>query len=188
MDRKEFLNQSIKYGLCACAIPFYAVEENMENTLSLSNDEVEAIKREKEFIQNWLSDLLESMNKVLDRETMVKVIEGCGRGCYNRHKFKQDIAEQGKGDLDNLLKAYEKNFEIWKEDNTVHIRYGKVSKGCYCPAAKYRPPVQNDIHCECTRTTHQTIFETALGKPFKVDILETVRRGGVTCHFAVHLD
>jgi len=40
---------------------------------------------------------------------------------------------------------------------------------------------------ECTRMTHQTIIETALGKPFRVDIAESLRRGGMTCHFIVHL-
>ena len=29
-------------------------------------------------------------------------------------------------------------------------RYGEVSQGCYCPAAKYRPAKPNDLHCECT--------------------------------------
>jgi len=40
---------------------------------------------------------------------------------------------------------------------------------------------------KCTRATHQAIFETALQRPFKVDIVESLRRGGMTCHFAVRL-
>jgi hypothetical protein len=49
-----------------------------------------------------------------------------------------------------------------------------------------RPPKPDDLHCECTRTTHQSIFETALGRPIKVDVVETLRRGGKTCHFVAH--
>ncbi len=45
-----------------------------------------------------------------------------------------------------------------------------------------------DVHCECTRATHQAVFETALGRPFRVEIVESLRRGGKTCHFIVHLD
>ena len=62
-----------------------------------------------------------------------------GRGCYRRHAFKQEIARKGHGRLANLERAYRENFETWIEDGALHIRYGKVSKGCYCPAARNRP-------------------------------------------------
>ena len=103
---------------------------------------------------------------------------------------KKDIAEQGKGSVDKLIEAYKKNFEIWRESeksNLVHIRYGeKNTNGCYCPAANYRPGKKNDIQCYCTRATHQAIWETALGRPVNIDILQSVRRGDPTCHFLVH--
>lgn len=140
---------------------------------------------DKEFVEHWLADLLESMERVVDRNTMVKIVEGCGKACFNRYQFKQDIAAAGKDNLDKLIEAYKKNFEIWREGDKVHIRYGETSKMCYCPAAKYREAKPNDIHCECTRMTHQTVFETALGRPFEVKIVETLRRGGKTCHFVV---
>ena len=144
-------------------------------------------RQEKEFVQNWLSDLLDAMETELDQATRVRLMEACGRGCFNRFDFKQGIASQGQGSLDRLIEAYQRNFEIWRDGDQVHIRYGETSPGCFCPAARYRPAKPGDLHCECTRTTHQTIFETALGRPFKVDILETVRRGGKTCHFVVNL-
>ncbi len=85
------------------------------------------------------------------------------------------------------MEALKKNFEIWRESDLVHIRYGETSSRCFCPAAKLRPAHPNDMLCNCTRATHQTIWETAPGKPFRVDIVETLRRGGKTCHFVVHL-
>jgi hypothetical protein len=185
MDRKEFLQKSFQSSLGCCAL--LALNREAQATASPRPAEESEVQREKEFIQNWLSDLLETMNSVLDRETQVKLMEGCGRGCFNRFQFKQEIARQAKGSLENLLEAYKKNFEVWREGERVHIRYGEVSSRCYCPAANYRPARPNDIHCECTRTTHQAIFETALGRPFKVDIAESLRRGGKTCHFVVHL-
>ena len=35
--------------------------------------------------------------KNLDEKTKVKVMAGCGRGCFRRHQFKQDIARMGQG-------------------------------------------------------------------------------------------
>ena len=89
--------------------------------------------------------------------------------------------------MDKLIAAYKKNFEVWREGETVHVRYGEVSKSCYCPVVKTRAPKADDLHCECTRMTHQSIFETALGRPVKVDVVESLRRGGRTCHFLAHL-
>lgn len=183
MDRKEFTRKLMALGVCPFALsPF------LSSATPVSKDgdsSTTAMADDKEFVERWLSDLLESMEKVVDRNTMVKIVEGCGKACFNRYQFKQDIAIAGKNDLDKLMEAYKKNFEIWKDGNKVHIRYGETSKQCYCPAAKYREPKPNDIHCECTKMTHQTVFETALGRPFEIKIVETLRRGGKTCHFMV---
>lgn len=143
--------------------------------------------KEREFISNWLNDLWDAIDANADEKTKIKFMEGCGRGCFLRHQFKRDIAASGQGSVDKLLEAYKKNFQVWREGDLVHIRYGEVSKACYCPVARYRPIKPNDLHCECTRMTHQSIFETALGRPFKVDVVESLRRGGKTCHFVVHL-
>ncbi|MDD2304258.1 MAG: hypothetical protein PHP53_06160 [Prolixibacteraceae bacterium] len=185
MDRKEFFRNSLVASACAGCflLPSTSLMASESSVSETEDEKYKQLLQEKEFIQNWLTDLLETIDENLDEPSKVFLLAGCGRGCFNRHKFKRDIAEKGKGDLDKLIEAYKSNFEVWKEGNTVHVRYGEVSQGCYCPAAKYRPAKPNDLHCECTRATHQTIFETALGRPIDVKILESVRRGNKTCHF-----
>ncbi len=187
MDRRDSLKKFAELGFCAGAMSFLNFDDGKIRAGVESDDDLKRLRSQKEFIQNWLADLLDAMDSVLDAETKIKLIEACGKRCFERHPFKRDIAAKGKGDLEKLIEAYERNFEIWRDGDIVHVRYGEVSSGCYCPAANYRASKPNDLHCECTRMTHQTIFETALGRPFKVDILESLRRGGKTCHFAVHL-
>lgn len=183
MDRKAFLKGCC--GLVALsALPATAEEStaNLPDTLKCDDNELK-------FIQNWVTDLMDTIDTELDEPAKVKLMTGCGKGCYRRFQFKQDIAAKGRGSVDKLIEAYKANFEIWREgDDKVHIRYGAVNtNGCFCPAAKYRPGKPKDIHCYCTRATHATIWETALGKPVAIDILQTVRRGDPTCHFLVHL-
>jgi hypothetical protein len=171
MHRKEFL------GCCGLTLLHGAAPAQQASEAD----------REKQFVTNWLTDLFDTIDAELDEKTKVKLLAGCGRGCFRRHSFKQDIARLGKGSVESLLEAYKKNFQVWREDNLVHIRYGAVSKQCYCPAARYHPAKPNDLHCECTRATHQTIFETALGRAIDVKIVESLRRGGKTCHFVAHV-
>ncbi len=194
MDRKKFLCRTLQLGLgCGAAglglegvTP--ALAAAADGKPDAKPDEATIARMERDFVLNWLTDLLDTAEQQLDVATRIKLIEGCGRGCYRRHQFKQDIARDGQGDVDKLVAAYKRNFEIWREGpDLVHIRYGETSASCYCPAAKNRPPKPGDLHCECTRTTHQTIFETALGRPIKVEVVESLRRGGKTCHFLVHL-
>ena len=177
MDRKEFL----RMGCCSFVFlgsltskPAIAEQPSCDERLT--------------FIQNWVGDLMASIDSELDEATKIKVLSNCGKACFQRFQFKKDIAARGKGSPDKLVEALKQNFEAWREGDTVHVRYGAVNKyGCYCPAANYRPGKPNDIHCYCTRAMHQAIWEAALGRPIRVDILETVRRGDPTCHFLVHL-
>jgi hypothetical protein len=186
MDRKSFSQKLALLGICPFVIQNLSASVTETESL-FQDDKLEALRSQKQFVENWLSDLLDSIDKNLDRETQEKIVGNCGKACFNRFQFKKDIAIAGSGDLDKLIESYKKNFEIWKDGDTVHIRYGEVSSNCYCPAANYRTPKHNDIHCECTRNTHKTIFETALGRPFRVDVAESLRRGGKTCHFIVYL-
>jgi len=181
MNRKEFLRTSC-CGLVALAGTQVLSETTAEAAGTSSDD------NRLTFIQNWVTDLMDTLDAEFDEPTKIKLMSGCGRGCYRRFQFKQDVAIKGKGSVANLVNAYQANFEAWREGNTVHIRYGEINKfGCYCPAANYRPGKPKDIQCYCTRATHQTIWETALGKPVQIEILQTVRRGDPTCHFLVHL-
>lgn len=185
MNRKEYIQRTLQLGMCSCAMLAGVSSLPAAAVAADEDQQTKMLRMHRDFLQNWLADFMEAVDKEVDAATRVKLYEATGRGCYNRHKFKQDIAEKGKGDLNKLIEAYKNNFEIWKEGEKIHIRYGEVNSQCYCPAAKSHDPKPNDIHCECTRTTHQTIFETALGKPVKVEILESFRRGGKTCHFLV---
>jgi hypothetical protein len=178
MNRKEFFAASAKAGFGCCALAV------LGRPAAAAGD---AAAQEKTFVTNWLSDLFAAMDEDLDQETKVKLMAACGKGCFARHSFKTDIARDGKGDVDKLLAAYKRNFEVWREGDRVHVRFGEVVKECYCPAARYHPARPGDMHCECTRATHQAIFETALERPVKVEIVETVRRGAKTCHFIAHL-
>jgi hypothetical protein len=180
MDRKEF----VKLGCCAFAFM-------TSQSLAAEDRPATCDPNELTFIKNWVTDLMETIDAEPDEATKIRLMSGCGRGCFKRFQFKQDIAAKGKGDVSKLVEALKQNFEVWREGpngELVHIRYGEKNiNGCYCPAAKFRPGKKNDIHCYCTRAMHQAIWETALGHPVRIDILQTVRRGDPTCHFLVQL-
>lgn len=189
MNRFEFLHRSSQWA-CGSCLALIASGGARAADAPAPTPVDEALKRAQEenrFVNNWLADLFEAIDTELDRPAQLKLIEACGRGCFRRHKFKTDIAEEGKGDIDKLLAAYRRNFRISREGDRVHIAYGAERNNCFCPAARNRPARPNDLQCECTRATHEAIFATALGRRIRVELAETVRRGGKRCHLIAHL-
>jgi hypothetical protein len=193
MKRSDFLRTSSQFACASCVALVFAPRAVAADAPASAapptpvDDALKKAQAENQFINNWLTDLFDTIDAELDRPTQLKLIEGCGRGCFRRHKFKTDIAEAGKGDAEELIAAYRKNFGIRREGDDVHITYGREKNSCFCPAARNRPARANDLHCECTRATHQAVFETALGRPIKVELVETIRRGGQRCHLVAHL-
>lgn len=187
MDRKEFLEKAGKAGICTSALLLLGQQSLSFGTQNPSDDDPERIKLERNFILNWMIDLRESIEKNVDQATKEKLFADCGIGCFKRHKFKTDMAKAGEGSIENLFKEYDKNYEVWIDGDKFHIRYGKENKNCYCHVGRNTPNKLNDVHCECTKNTHKAIFEAAMKRPFNVEIVESVKRGGKTCHFIVDL-
>ena len=115
MNRKEFFRSSLAAGACAGCFLMPVASVVAAETPQPEDEKYRQLLQEKEFIQNWLSDLLDSIDENLDEPSKQFLLAGCGKGCFNRHQFKRDIAEQGKGDVDKLIATYKKNFEVWKE-------------------------------------------------------------------------
>ncbi len=184
MNRRQFLDRAVGSAGCCAAFAWFG-DPVLAQTQAPAPP---APDPDKQFIQNWLADLMEAIDGNTEEPMKARLIGLCGRACFERFDFKRTWAVEGRGDVEKLIAALKKNFRVEREGNLVHIRYGLVAKGCYCPAAKYRPPKPNDIHCYCSRGSHQAVWETALGRPINVELVESVRRGGKTCHFVVHLD
>ena len=73
MNRKVFAQKLALLGVC----PFVIQNLNgSELTLpQLEQDEkYVAIQKQKQFVENWLTDLIDSMDRNLDRETQEKIV------------------------------------------------------------------------------------------------------------------
>ncbi len=189
MERREFLSRGLALGICpGILFSSLASSAGAESTTTPELDE--ATKRalsEKQFIQNWLTDLMNGLAR-LDAGTQNALMGATGKGCYDRHPWKGEIARKSGGTLAGMVAAMQGVFEAWDDDGVLHIRFGEKVERCYCPAANFRPALPNDPQCECTRTMMETIIEKGLGRKVPVEIVSSVRRGGQTCHFTAAVE
>ncbi len=211
MDRKTFLKTSWHSCLACCGAlaglkSLSAQTSAGKGALSadLGRRIVEGAKspdwRRAEKSLSWIKNLLTHLDAQVDEETRVKLLNACGRSCYI---FAQGVAddrtlsfEHGEG----FLQAIEKtgNRVERGQDITV-VEYGyrgeqnpqglSIREGyCMCPIVETDVPDLSPSFCNCSAGYVKEIVERNSGRTVrKVEVLESVRRGGKDCRFRLEL-
>lgn len=139
---------------------------------------------QKKFTQRWVKNLMDSMDAHLDEEAKIALMESCGRACARVGPIRS--AEACQGDLDRLLSTLGKwigKGNVRRDGNVVHIVYTK----CLCHLVAEGPPRLPHTYCYCSRGWLKEMFETVVGKPVDVDLINSIKRGGQQCSFTVQL-
>lgn len=139
-------------------------------------------------VRTFLSDFLAKNESTLDRDTLVKLMRERGRACCRALTFRQDLIANSHGDVDKLVELMGKivGAENCRRSSSEVTLVYPVSK-CVCGWSPSRPPTPNDPYCECSAANNQALFEAVSGRAVSVKVLESPRRGGTHCRFAIHL-
>jgi len=126
---------------------------------------------------------LEGMDKELDEETRVKILEGCGRNCASLSLIKKAQALKARSkDMDEFLDELSK---VWnhlkREGDGVYVVYEK----CYCPLVGKYPGNLSASYCNCSRGWIKEVFEKTLRKPVEVKLIASIKQGDKACKFEV---
>ncbi|MBN1273865.1 MAG: hypothetical protein JXB26_16500 [Candidatus Aminicenantes bacterium] len=148
----------------------------------------------------WIKDVTKHMDAMLDEETKVKLMQACGRSCFI-HTF--GVAENKtptKEERERYLKLLQsRGVEIQREGNVIRftMSWGRnhqnptglvMSDGyCMCPQVESGPPGLSPTYCFCSTGYVKESLERVLGKPIKVELLDSLKMGGKDCVFKVEL-
>lgn len=139
---------------------------------------------DKKFTQRWVKNLMDSMDAHLDEDTKISLMEACGRACARGGPI--DAAQKCQGDLGQLLSTLERwigKGNARQDGEVVRVVYTK----CYCHLVSDGPPTLPDTYCYCSRGWLKEMFETAMGSPVEVDLMESIKRGAQRCTFTIRL-
>jgi hypothetical protein len=82
----------------------------------------------------------------------------------------------------------------YRQGDTVFLNYVgnpdglKVADGyCLCPLVEDGPEDLSPTYCHCSVGYVGFMFERAIGRPVRVELLESLRGGGKSCRFAVRV-
>lgn len=175
LNRKKFLERSAAgilggFSLLGCSAAGLADEKK----------EISQEDPTMKFAHQWVVRLMDNMDSQMDEASRVKLMEACGRACARRGSI--SMAEQNKGQLDKFLSVLARHLgkeNARSEGDKVTLIY----KECYCPLMKSGPARLSNTYCNCSRGWVEEMLECVTGKPVKVELLKSIKRGGDCCHF-----
>lgn len=187
MNRKEFLANTCKLGLCACAGMFLPGKVSAKGDTAVA-DTCPPNENEwrMEFVQNRFAKFVDVIDANLDQDSKTRMIEQFGRACG-----KEMVADQLKqyiGDIDGFLEFIKSN---WVEDagydkvkNEITVT-GKPTKKCFCPFVD-GSRMSRDF-CNCSTGWAKEIFGTILDREVETEMTETVLRGADRCSHKIKI-
>ena len=130
--------------------------------------------------------MMTGLDEHVDKETIAKVLEQCGRQCQSQSLIKKarNIYEKSKNVddfLDNFGKVYK---HLHREGNSLYIVYPR----CYCSIVNKIPSGKlSATYCNCSRGWAKALFEGALERPVEVTMEQSMKQGDKQCKFRITL-
>lgn len=118
-----------------------------------------------------------------DPGTAGRVLEAMGRACFHSSHAPQ----QGTPNLDQTLAklaGFAGRDNVKREGNVIDVNLN--NKACLCPFTQEGPQGLPPSYCQCSAGYMKASFEPFGGDP-KVEIIETIKRGGKSCRFRITL-
>ena len=129
--------------------------------------------------------IMDRMDNILDRETIVKIRHGNTCNLPKEQKHEMAALMQKCKNIDEFLIAY---YNCVKQNNGTYLtNFGQGSTKCWCSLfnkfEKYEPI--SITWCECCNGHTQKGIMEICGQPVKTEIIESVASGGKSCRFRI---
>jgi hypothetical protein len=148
----------------------------------------------------WVQGAMKRLDRAVDRKTRSRIMEKCGNACAEANHATVDrvVAKREKyGSLEEFLVAEKDQalpgMRLERRGNIIYQYYMPQSfrfpGRCFCSLLRGLPPGEtvSETYCQCSRGFAQKMWERVLGKPVKVEVLETAVTGAKECQFKIYL-
>jgi predicted hydrocarbon binding protein len=195
MNRKEFLLKSI--GLGAAGAGAFTIIGGPCCAQQPQQAQGTPCNEKYGFSQTWVKRFMDILDADVDEPTRLQLMRTMGRTCYVGAHGKRGNRQPEPGDLDKLLagmKKYGGDEMIRREGDVIHFQYIRNPAGlrvadgwCLCPLVEKGPEGLSGTFCACSEGYVTEMFERASEVPVKVELVESLKRGGKTCMFRIQL-
>ena len=198
MNRKQFLQLG---GCCAALSVLQRVSGATPAAASApapapapAGPPLTAAEARVDFAERWAKRFFDIFDANLDEATREKIMKANGRACHEGSLHGQKQPPVTMDEFVARVQSYIGADAIRQEGNTVYFHYVQNPRGlkmadgyCLCPLVETGPAGLSGTYCLCSVGYVQHMFETATGQRVKVELLESLKRGGKTCKFKITL-
>jgi len=177
----------------------HIAEKTARNHIMQGSDQVTRSST-KETIALFVRDTMDRLDSTVDEQTRMRIMHSCGQHCASVNNRVIDAAKLRRKkfkDVDAFLKAEQrkpmKGTRLSREGTILYQSYVPLSltppMRCYCSLLRGLPKDSSVslTYCHCSKAFVQKLWESALGRSVKVDLLQSVVAGDSECKFAIHL-
>ncbi len=181
MNRKEFLKNCV-CGLCSCAAVGLIAPE------SATGAETEAPKDWRlNFVKKRYARLLEILAGRMDEKQLNETLFELGTFCSMQG---DEGNKKFRGDLEGFRQAVKKGVSgdniTYDWDQGLITMASDERNDCFCPLIS-RSSHTPTTACNCSLGWQQHTWEMLLQKKVRVELKESVLRGGKRCVFEIHV-
>jgi hypothetical protein len=200
MDRKDFLVRAAHLGAGCCGLALFGSAAAAGQSAASSKPPqaagtpVTPDGKKVQWAKVWTKRFFEVFDQELDEPTRRRIMQRNGAAC---HQGALGGATPQTATLEQMVTAMAAEDgadSIRREGQVVYFNYTKNGAGlrvadgyCLCPLVEDGPPGLSGTFCECSVGYVRDMFETTLRRKVKVELLESLKRGGKTCRFRVEV-
>ena len=202
MDRKHFVGTTLSAGAgcCFAALLARASMAHASET-GASESAVPPCDAKIDFVRGWVQDFMAQMDAQLDQATRDRLMEANGRACFMGALASGFYGSADKKpaapppDLDTWFAGFQKAVgpeRAYREGDVIHYKYSQNPRGlriadgyCLCPILEDGPRQLSPTYCHCSVGYVTASIEHYSGRKATVDLVDSLRRGGKECHFAI---
>jgi hypothetical protein len=151
-------------------------------------------------LAGWVKGAVDRMDALLPEDKRNEVMGSCGRSCIeaNKRVIEAGLAKRRKHKteeafIDAEVKAVKATTRIERGDGVIYQVYTPRNFGkglrCFCSLARGLPEGEkmSPTYCKCGEAFARTYWQTVLGRPVEVKLLESGLTGSDVCRFEVRL-
>lgn len=151
-----------------------------------------------EEVAEWLKNTMNKLDTLIDEKIRIQIMENCGFNCaeINKNHIENTLAKRETfKTLDEFLDAEEKNpaqgTRLVREGGIIYQYYDPSAFKVRCFCSLWRGLKDDETvsptWCLCSKGFVMKLWEALLGRPAKVELVESCISGAKQCKFAVHL-
>ena len=149
---------------------------------------------------DWVKNAMQRLDALVDEKTRMQIMQNCGYNCAEKNSkvIERAVARRKKfASINEFLDAEQqkpmKGTRLTREGDILYQFYTPQAftrpMRCYCGLLRGLPSDESvsKTYCHCSRGFVERYWESVLGKPVKVDLLQSVVCGDRECKFAIDL-